>query len=59
MIKKSDGSGQHISINVRHGYGINKWESGAVYEGEWQDNKSHGKGIFWHSTGEIYIGQFS
>ena len=42
----------------RHGFGINKWKSGAVYEGEWLNDKTHGKGIFWHSGGDIYIGEF-
>ena len=57
----------HLSLNskgeakakwYRHGYGVNKWKSGAVYEGEWLNNKTHGKGTFWHSGGDIYIGEF-
>jgi len=53
--KKTQDGGE---VNERHGYGINKWESGAVYEGQWYANKTQGKGIFWHSGGEIFIGEF-
>ena len=42
----------------RKGYGINKWQKGAVYEGEWKNNKMNGKGTFWHTSGDIYIGEF-
>jgi len=45
-------------VSERHGYGINKWTSGAVYEGEWRKNKTHGLGTFWHSSGDIYTGEF-
>ena len=48
----------HMEHFVRHGYGINLWKSGAVYEGEWKNNRTHGKGVFWHSKGDFYIGQF-
>ena len=43
---------------VRHGYGMNRWKSSAVYEGEWVNNQTNGKGVFWHSNGDIYIGEF-
>ena len=46
------------SRSERHGYGVNKWTNGAVYEGEWRNNQTNGKGTFWHSGGDIYIGEF-
>lgn len=47
-------SGEHM----RDGYGINKWDNGAVYQGQWRNNKTNGKGTFWHVGGDIYIGEF-
>ncbi len=33
--------------------------SGDVYEGEWYQNKRHGKGtMYWYSTNEIYCGEW-
>jgi hypothetical protein len=43
---------------LRMGYGIQKWNDGAVYEGQWLDNKASGRGTFWHAEGDIYIGEF-
>ena len=28
----------------RDGYGVQKWPDGAQYEGQWKDNRAHGKG---------------
>ena len=42
----------------RCGYGIQKWVDGAVYEGNWLENKAEGKGTFWHAEGDIYVGEF-
>ena len=36
-----------------HGYGIYKWKSGNIYEGEWKDNKYNGKGIYKWKNGNI------
>ena len=43
---------------LRMGYGIQKWNDGAVYEGQWVDNKASGRGTFWHAEGDIYVGEF-
>ena len=45
-------------IEERCGYGVQIWTDGAVYEGNWLDNKAEGKGTFWHAEGDIYIGEF-
>lgn len=42
----------------RQGFGIQKWSDGAVYMGEWVDNKAEGKGVFWHAEGDVYVGEF-
>ena len=34
---------------------IQSWPDGAKYEGEWKNNKAHGKGKFWHVDGVILI----
>ena len=31
---------------------------GAVYEGEWVNNKAEGKETFWHAEGDVSIGEF-
>ena len=45
-------------IEERCGYGVQIWTDGAVYEGNWVENKAEGKGTFWHAEGDIYIGEF-
>ena len=40
----------------KHGFGIIKFKSGAIYEGEWENNRIHGQGTFWHVGGDIYAG---
>jgi len=52
LIDKNNGTEE------RCGYGIQKWVDGAVYEGNWLQNKAEGKGTFWHAEGDIYIGDF-
>ena len=44
--------------NVRTGWGQQVWPDGGRYEGEWQSNRAHGKGKFWHSDGDIYEGDW-
>jgi hypothetical protein len=36
---------------MKNGYHIYTYENGSKYEGEWKDNKRHGKGIFYDSDG--------
>jgi len=52
---RQDGAKKSIE---RHGFGINFWKSGAIYEGSWINNKAQGLGCFWHLTGDIYVGEF-
>lgn len=52
MIDKQKG------IEERCGYGVQIWTDGAVYEGNWVENKAEGNGTFWHAEGDIYIGEF-
>jgi hypothetical protein len=39
-------------------YGIYTWESGNKYEGEWKNNKRHGKGTLYFKDGDIYVGEY-
>lgn len=43
---------------VRHGYGVQYWNDGAHYEGQWSFNKAEGHGTFWHAEGDVYNGEF-
>ena len=29
-----------------HGYGVYKWDDGRIYEGEYLNDKKHGKGVY-------------
>ena len=39
-----------------NGYGRLIKEDGAVYEGEWKNNKKEGHGTYYHINGAKYIG---
>jgi hypothetical protein len=43
---------------MRDGYGVQRWSDGARYEGEWKNNKAHGKGKFFHVDGDIFEGEW-
>ena len=44
---------------IKTGYGKFVYPSGAYYEGQWKDNKKHGKGILINSDGKtIYEGHW-
>jgi hypothetical protein len=34
------------------------WSDGRKYEGEWKNNKMHGKGTFTWSDGRKYVGEY-
>ena len=40
----------------QHGYGVQEWNDGAKYEGEWKNGKTNGYGTFYHPGGDIYKG---
>jgi hypothetical protein len=40
------------------GYGIMRYNSGDLYDGEWYENLRHGKGIFTWSDGRAYEGYY-
>ena len=40
------------------GLGTYKFANGNVYEGEWNDDKSHGKGTYIFKNGNKYVGEF-
>jgi len=40
------------------GWGSQVWPDGGRYEGEWSQNRAHGKGKFWHADGDIYEGDW-
>ena len=42
---------------VRHGYGVQYWNDGAHYEGQWNYNKAEGQGSFGHAEGDVYHGE--
>jgi len=36
---------------------MNRFTSGARYEGDWFDNKKHGKGTYYYTDGSRYEGK--
>ena len=51
-------SDENLPNIVRHGYGVQYWNDGAHYEGQWSYNKAEGQGTFWHAEGDVYKGEF-
>ena len=45
--------------NCTNGYGTYLFEDGTQYVGLWKNGKYDGHGIYYHSSGEKYIGEFS
>lgn len=43
---------------MKSGYGIKRFDSGSVYEGDWLDDKMHGEGEFRWPQGDVYRGGY-
>ncbi len=43
---------------MRHGKGVQIWDDGAKYDGEWKFDQANGYGIFYYVDGDIYQGQW-
>jgi hypothetical protein len=43
---------------TRHGYGIQIWPNGSVYEGLWREGKAYGSGRFILADGDVYEGEW-
>ena len=41
-----------------HGNGTYTWADGAVYDGEWKDNKRNGKGTNTWPDGDVHEGEY-
>mmetsp|Transcript_2234 Transcript_2234/g.8249 ORF Transcript_2234/g.8249 Transcript_2234/m.8249 type:complete len:229 (-) Transcript_2234:321-1007(-) len=46
-------------IAIKHGYGVMRFSTGAVYRGKWKENKMHGRGMYDWGDGNIYLGDFA
>src|SRR3989344_5325436 len=46
-----------LSLNAKHGRGINTWADGGRYEGGYVDGKKHGHGIYTWPNGDRYEGE--
>ena len=44
--------------SLKHGFGAQLWPDGAKYIGEWIDGKAQGQGTFYHTNGDIFMGEF-
>lgn len=44
--------------DCEHTEGIYRYDSGAVYRGEWQDGKPDGVGTYEFQNGDVYDGQW-
>jgi hypothetical protein len=50
-------SGQiKVNTQLKHGFGAQNWPDGAKYVGEWNLGKAEGKGCFYHTNGDIFMG---
>ena len=47
-----------IIQGMRHGKGVQIWDDGAKYDGEWKFDKANGQGTFYHIDGDIYQGEW-
>ena len=43
---------------MKCGIGIEKWSDGALFKGEYKDDKKHGQGKLQLADGSKYIGEF-
>lgn len=43
---------------VRNGRGVQVWEDGSRYEGEWINDRACGKGKLVHGNGDVYEGEW-
>ena len=55
---KATYNGYMTREGVKCGWGTQVWPDGGRYEGEWQGNRAHGKGKFWHADGDVYEGHW-
>eukprot|EP00347_Sterkiella_histriomuscorum_P016427 403353219 len=59
------GRTQKILAKIKHGFGVKLFSNGDLYNGEWKDNKMHGRGGFYFQQdnyffkGDFYEGQIS
>lgn len=44
--------------NERHGYGIQVWSDGSMYQGYWKEDKANGWGRLIHADGDVYEGEW-
>ena len=44
--------------NTREGVGMIAFEDMSIYEGEWSNDKPHGKGRHYMSNGDLYEGEY-
>ena len=47
-----------IGTEIKEGIGKFQYKNGDLYDGEWRDNKFHGRGKLTMSSGTIYEGNF-
>ena len=50
--------GERSKEGLREGKGIQLWEDGSKYEGEWLNDKAHGKGTYQTIYGAKYAGDW-
>lgn len=48
----------NLMEGMRHGKGIQIWDDGAKYDGDWKFDQANGYGTFYYIDGDIYQGQW-
>jgi hypothetical protein len=43
---------------MQHGYGVETWADGSVYEGNYKEGKKHGQGSYTWQDGSKYVGEW-
>jgi len=47
-----------VGAGGRSGFGVQVWEDGSEYRGEWFESVAMGKGELRHANGDVYIGEW-
>ena len=42
----------------RDGFGVQKWQDGAIYDGNWKNDVKNGYGTLNYANGDVYTGDW-
>lgn len=50
--------GEKNDKGENHGHGVQTWDNGSIYDGEWVNGVSEGHGKLTYDNGDIYVGEW-